>query len=153
MTIEVLGFLHAGIRIGPTEEDAARAKAFYQDLLGLATDGERPYIEGIPGFWSNINGAGDRSHQVHVMGAEGESPVARSAKEDPTRAHVAFSVADLEAAKEENASLKTNMEQLTAELEDNRELLTAAQTQVTELRWLEVHMSEPDQKALEPRSR
>ena len=101
MTIDVTGFLHAGIRIGPTEEDAAKAKTFYQDLLGLDTDGERPYIEGIPGFWSNINGPGDRSHQVHVMGAEGESPVARSAKEDPTRAHVAFSVADLDAARQE----------------------------------------------------
>jgi glyoxylase I family protein len=101
MTIEVLEFLHAGVRVGPSAEDEAKAKAFYQDLLGLETDGKRPYIEGIPGFWSNINGGGDRSHQVHIMGAEGQSPVARSPKQDPTRAHVAFSVADLEAAKEE----------------------------------------------------
>lgn len=101
MTIKVTGFLHAGVRIGPTEEDAKTAKDFYESLLGLDTDGERPYIEGIPGFWSNINRPGDRSHQVHVMGAEGESPVARSPNEDPTRAHVAFSVADLDAAKAE----------------------------------------------------
>jgi catechol 2,3-dioxygenase-like lactoylglutathione lyase family enzyme len=101
MTISVTGLLHAGIRIGPTAEDEATAKSFYQDLLGLETDGKRPYIEGIPGFWSNVNGTGDRSQQVHIMGAEGASPVARSAKQDPTRAHVAFSVADLEAAKSE----------------------------------------------------
>ena len=101
MTINVTGFLHAGVRIGPTEEDAAKAKQFYEGLLGLDTDGNRPYIEGIPGFWSNINGAGDRSQQVHIMGAEGASPVSRSPKEDPTRAHVAFSVADLDAAKQE----------------------------------------------------
>ncbi len=101
MTINVTGFLHAGVRIGPTEEDATTAKNFYQDLLGLDTDGNRPYIEGIPGFWSNIRGSGDRSQQVHIMGAEGASPVSRSAKEDPTRAHVAFSVADLDAARQE----------------------------------------------------
>ena len=101
MTIKVTAFLHAGVRIGPTEEDAAKAKAFYQGLLGMETDGNRPYIEGIPGFWSNIRGDGDRSQQVHIMGAEGASPVSRSAKEDPTRAHVAFSVEDLDAARAE----------------------------------------------------
>ena len=100
MTIEVTGLMHAGIRIGPTEEDAATAKAFYADLLGLETDGNRPYIEGIPGFWSNVQD-GDRSQQVHIIGAEGQSPVSRSAKQDPTRAHVAFSVTDLEAARTE----------------------------------------------------
>ena len=92
--------MHAGIRIGPTEDDAATAKTFYEGLLGLQTDGERPYIEGIPGFWSNVQ-EGNRGQQVHIMGAEGASPVARSVKQDPTRSHVAFSVSDLEAARAE----------------------------------------------------
>jgi glyoxylase I family protein len=100
MTIQVLGLMHAGIRIGPTAEDETKAKQFYQDLLGLETDGKRPDIEGIPGFWSNVR-EGDRGQQVHIMGAEGASPVARSERHDPTRAHVAFSVADLEAARAE----------------------------------------------------
>lgn len=48
MTIEVTGLMHAGIRIGPTEEDAATAKAFYADLLGLETDGNRPISRESP---------------------------------------------------------------------------------------------------------
>lgn len=98
MTIEVLGLLHAGVRVGPTEEDVARAREFYAGLLGLEVDGERPEIKGIPGFWNNVRD-GDRSQQLHIMGAEGMSPAARSEKHDPTRTHVAFAVKDLDAAR------------------------------------------------------
>ncbi|MCA8929753.1 MAG: VOC family protein [Alphaproteobacteria bacterium] len=100
MTIEVLGLLHTGFRVGPTDADVAKAHAFYGDLLGLQTDEKRPEIRGIPGFWSNVR-PGDRSQQLHIMGAEGASPVARSDKQDPTRTHVAFAVADLDAARAE----------------------------------------------------
>ena len=44
---------------------------------------------------------GDNGQQIHVFGAKGASPVSRSDKEDPTRAHVAFVVEDLEEAKQE----------------------------------------------------
>jgi len=98
MTIEILGLMHAGVRVGKSEEDIAKAKNFYQDLLGLEVDGERPEIKGIPGFWNNIR-PGERGQQLHIMGAEGMSPAARSEKHDPTRTHVAFAVKDLDAAR------------------------------------------------------
>lgn len=94
MGIKVTALMHAGVRVGPSDDDIAKAKAFYQDMLGLETDGNRPVIQGIPGFWSNIH-AGSRKQQIHVMGAEGESPQARSAKQDPTRSHIALAVESL----------------------------------------------------------
>lgn len=97
MAIQVTALMHAGLRVGRSDDDIAKAKAFYQDMLGLETDANRPEIPGIPGFWSNVD-AGGRNQQVHIMGAEGASPVARSAKQDPTRAHLAFAVADTDAA-------------------------------------------------------
>lgn len=97
MAIQVTALMHAGLRVGRSDEDIAKAKAFYQDMLGLETDGDRPEIPGIPGFWSNLN-SGAQPQQVHIMGAEGASPVSRSARQDPTRAHLAFAVADMGAA-------------------------------------------------------
>lgn len=94
MGIKVTALMHAGVRVSPADDDIVKAKAFYQDLLGLKTDPNRPVIKGIPGFWSNIED-GDRRQQIHVMGAEGASPQARSAKEDPTRAHIALAVESL----------------------------------------------------------
>lgn len=100
MTIEVTHLMHAGIRIGPTEDDVEKANRFYGGLLGLQRDGERPHIPSIPGFWVNVKD-GDRGQQIHIMGAEGMSPAARSEKHDPTRQHLAFAVRDLEAARKE----------------------------------------------------
>ncbi len=100
MGIKVVGLMHAGVRIAPGEGDVAAALDVYRDLLGLEVDAERPDIPGIPGFWVNI-AAGDRGQQVHVFGAVGASPRARSAKQDPTRPHLAFTVQDLEEAKGE----------------------------------------------------
>jgi catechol 2,3-dioxygenase-like lactoylglutathione lyase family enzyme len=102
MTIKIVGLMHAGVRIGPGEDDLKKAEDFYGGLLGMEYDGERPYIEAIPGFWANARD-GDRSQQLHIMGAAGQSPVARSSKQDPTRAHVAFAVEDLDAARAELA--------------------------------------------------
>ena len=46
---------------------------------------------------------GNDSHtaSIHLMGAEGMSPLARSAKEDPTLPHVALAVEDIQEAKRE----------------------------------------------------
>jgi len=44
-------------------------------------------------------GIGKHSAQIHLMGAEGKSPVARSEKEDPTIPHVALAVEDIQEAK------------------------------------------------------
>jgi len=44
---------------------------------------------------------GDRSLQVHLFGADGVSPLGRNSKEDPTRHHIAYAVADLAEAERE----------------------------------------------------
>ena len=101
MGIKVVKFMHAGIRVAPDADTIARAEKIYGGLLGLENDENRPEIPGIPGFWSNITGADGDHLQVHVMGADGSSPAARSQQEDPTRPHLAFAVEDLGEAKRE----------------------------------------------------
>lgn len=100
MAIKVLELHHHGIRIGTTEDEVEQARHFYTDVLGIPADAGRPDIRGIPGFWLDI-GSGDKSSQIHLMGAVGMSPVARSAKEDPTLPHVALAVEDIQEAKQE----------------------------------------------------
>jgi len=100
LAIKVIGMIHAGIRVAPDEASVARAEEIYGDLLGFQVDGRRPEIPGVPGFWLNI-GASSATLQLHVMGAEGISPVARSKHQDPARPHLAFAVEDLEEAKRE----------------------------------------------------
>ena len=97
MSIKITGLLHAGVRIRPGDPETEKALAFYSGVLGLESDKERPFIPGIPGAWLNIH-PGSRNPQVHIFGAEGASPAARSNQEDPTRAHLAFAVADLDEA-------------------------------------------------------
>ena len=98
MAIKVLELHHHGIRIGKEDGEVEKARAFYSDVLGLETDAGRPTIPGIPGFWMYI-GEGDNTSQIHLMGAVGMSPVARSEKEDPTHPHVALAVEDIQEAK------------------------------------------------------
>ena len=98
MAIKVLELHHHGIRIGKEDDDVEKARTFYSDVLGLETDGGRPMIPGIPGFWMYV-GEGDNTSQIHLMGAVGMSPVARNEKEDPTHPHVALAVEDIQEAK------------------------------------------------------
>lgn len=100
MPIKVLELHHHGIRIGTNDESVEQARHFYGDVLGLQTDSGRPNIAGIPGFWMYV-GDDQNTAQIHLMGAEGLSPVARSAKEDPTLPHVALAVEDIQEAKRE----------------------------------------------------
>ena len=100
MPIKVIELHHHGIRIDPSDESLAQAKAFYSDLLGLETDEGRPDIPGIPGFWMYV-GNDEQSTQIHLMGATGVSPVARNAEDDPTRTHVALAVEDIDEARRE----------------------------------------------------
>ncbi len=95
MAIKVLELHHHGIRIGKSDEAVEQAREFYGDVLGLQRDTGRPTIPGIPGFWMYVGDAA----QIHLMGAEGMSPVARSEKEDPTIPHVALAVEDIQEAK------------------------------------------------------
>lgn len=100
MPIKVLELHHHGIRIGTSAEDVEKARNFYTNVLGLEADAGRPNIRGIPGFWMYV---GNEQHtaQIHLMGAEGRSPMARSDLEDPTIPHVALAVEDIEEAKRE----------------------------------------------------
>ena len=100
MPIKVLELHHHGIRIGKSADDVTKAQEFYTDLLGLQADSGRPNIPGIPGFWLYV-GNDQNTAQIHLMGAEGRSPVARSDIEDPTIPHVALAVEDIQEAKRE----------------------------------------------------
>ena len=98
MTIKIKKLLHIGVRVDPDENSINEANAFYADVLGLQIDTQRPEIKGIPGFWVNMSD-GDRTQQVHVIGATGAAPVSRSKTEDPTRMHIAFAVENIDAAR------------------------------------------------------
>jgi catechol 2,3-dioxygenase-like lactoylglutathione lyase family enzyme len=98
MPIKVLELHHHGIRIGPSDDAVKHAPHVAGDVLGLETDQGRPNIPGIPGFWMYV-GNEQNSAQIHLMGAEGRSPMARSDKEDPTIPHVALAVEDIQEAK------------------------------------------------------
>ena len=98
MPIKVLELHHHGIRMGKEDDDVEKARTFYGDVLGLETDSGRPTIPGIPGFWMYV-GEGGNTSQIHLMGAVGTSPVARSEREDPTHPHVALAVEDIQEAK------------------------------------------------------
>lgn len=100
MPIKVVELHHHGIRIGTTPEEVEQARTFYTDLLGLDTDPARPNIPTIPGFWMYV-GEGERTTQIHLMGARGKSPMAKSEKEDPTLPHVALAVEDIQEARKE----------------------------------------------------
>lgn len=100
MPIKVVELHHHGIRIGTTPEEVENARQFYTGVLGLQTDSGRPNIPTIPGFWMYV-GQGEQTSQIHLMGAKGMSPMARSEKEDPTLPHVALAVENIEEAREE----------------------------------------------------
>jgi len=100
MSIKVVELHHHGIRIGTAPEEVEKAREFYTDVLGLHTDSHRPNLPSIPGFWMYV-GQGERTTQIHLMGAQGMSPMARSEKEDPTLPHVALAVENIQEAKAE----------------------------------------------------
>jgi catechol 2,3-dioxygenase-like lactoylglutathione lyase family enzyme len=100
MPIKVVELHHHGIRIGTAPEEVESARQFYTDVLGLQVDPGRPNIPSIPGFWMYV-GQGEQTSQIHLMGARGMSPMARSEKEDPTLPHVALAVENIQEAREE----------------------------------------------------
>ena len=98
MPVEVLELHHHGIRIGPSDDAQKSARELCSGVLGLEADPGRPNVPGIPGFRMYVGG-GEQRTRIHLMGAAGESPVARSAEEDPTRPHVALAVEDVQEAR------------------------------------------------------
>jgi len=83
-----------------SDEDVNKADAFYGDVLGLEKDTGRPTIPGIPGLWMYV-GRGEQTTQIHLFGADGQSPAAKSAEKDPTLPHVALAVEDIDEARTE----------------------------------------------------
>src|SRR5215467_14406384 len=100
MPIKVLELHHHGIRIGTTPVDVERGRRFYTEVLGLEADPQRPDLPGVPGFWMFV-GNDHQTASIHLIGAEGVSPLARNAKEDPTLPHVALAVEDIQETKRE----------------------------------------------------
>src|SRR4051794_28969799 len=97
MPIRVIELHHHAVRINGDEADLKANLEFYHDLLGLNPDERRPNIPGVPGFWINIGEVG----QIHLMGGQQPSPLAKGEGKDPTTSHVALAVADIAEAKAE----------------------------------------------------
>jgi len=100
MPIKVVELHHHGIRIGTTPDEVENGRRFYVEVLGLEADPQRPDLRGVPGFWMFV-GSEEHTASIHLMGATGTSPLARSPKEDPTLPHVALAVEDIQEAKRE----------------------------------------------------
>jgi class 3 adenylate cyclase len=96
MTIRVIGLHHHAVRVAPSPHEIDRARDFYAEILGLATDPARLSNSGTPGHWLY---AGEHG-QIHLIGANGRRG------DDPqgidnTEPHVALAVADLAEARAE----------------------------------------------------
>ena len=98
MTIEVTGMLHTGYRIGTDGDQVDTIVEFYKNVFQLDIDPNRPHIPTIPGAWVQLPDSSVKP-QFHLMVADGVSPAARSARQDPTRTHIALVVKDLLMAK------------------------------------------------------
>lgn len=93
MSLKVRELHHQAIRVPPGQ--AGEVQGFYEDVLGMETDPNRPDVP-VPGAWMNVGGA-----QIHIVGVEGTSSFASSPERDPTRPHVALAVDSLTEARSE----------------------------------------------------
>ena len=98
MGLEVAGLMHVGYRIGTQADQVPAIVAFYKSVFDLDIDSNRPTIPNIPGAWVQLPDSSVKP-QFHLMVADGVSPAARSARQDPTRTHIALVVKDLLMAK------------------------------------------------------
>ena len=94
MGLDVEGLMHVGYRIGAQADQVPAIVAFYKSVFGLDIDPNRPTIPTIPGAWVQLPDSSVKP-QFHLMVADGVSPAARSARQDPTRTHIALVVKDL----------------------------------------------------------
>ena len=97
MGIRVLEIHHHAVRIDSEPPKFKAVQKFYKDVLGLEADPGRPKIPGVPGFWINVGEGG----QIHLIGGEQPSPLAKGPGQDPTIPHVALAVADIKETKAE----------------------------------------------------
>ena len=83
--IRITGFLHASLLVS----DLARARAFYEEVLGLAASPARPEM-GFGGVWYDIGG-----QQIHLLALPNPDPVAGRPHHGGRDRHIALGVADL----------------------------------------------------------
>lgn len=97
MAIKVMGIHHHAVRIDVGRHPLETFQAFYNDVLGLEHDTGRPSVASVPGLWFNVGDVG----QIHLMGGDFPSPLAKVPGEDPVDVHVALAVEDVAEAKAE----------------------------------------------------
>lgn len=97
MPIKVLEIHHHATRINADKQPFGEVRKFYSEVLGLGADPKRPFIPGIPGYWINVGDSG----QIHLVGGDTPSPVAKRPDQDPAAPHVALAVVDIVETKAE----------------------------------------------------
>jgi catechol 2,3-dioxygenase-like lactoylglutathione lyase family enzyme len=97
MAIDIIEIHHHAIRIDSDQPKRDATRNFYEDVLGMKADPGRPTIPGVPGFWINIG----EGSQIHLIGGQQPSPLAKGLGQDPTIPHVALAVADIQQTKAE----------------------------------------------------
>ena len=97
MAIKILGIHHHAVRIDSARQPLEAVHDFYTNILGLGEDEGRPNIPGVPGWWIDVGDSG----QIHLIGGDLPSPVARGPGQDPAAPHVALAVESIVEAKAE----------------------------------------------------
>lgn len=81
----IVGLLHASLLIS----DVARSRNFYEGILGLEANPDRPDL-GFPGVWYDVGGGG----QIHLLCLENPDPVSRRPEHGGRDRHTALAVED-----------------------------------------------------------
>lgn len=81
------GLLHASLLIA----DVERSRAFYEGVLGLSPNPDRPEL-GFPGVWYDVGGGG----QIHLLALSSPDPVAGRPEHGGRDRHTALAVEDWE---------------------------------------------------------
>lgn len=97
MAINILEIHHHAVRIDADQQPLDAVHDFYTSVLGLREDDTRPNIPGVPGWWIDVGDSG----QLHLIGGDLPSPVARGPGQDPAAPHVALAVESIVDAKAE----------------------------------------------------
>ena len=87
---EISGFLHASLLVS----DLARARAFYENVLGLILSSARPEMS-FDGVWYEIG-----AQQIHLLALPNPDPVAGRPAHGGRDRHIALAVNDLAGLKQ-----------------------------------------------------
>jgi catechol 2,3-dioxygenase-like lactoylglutathione lyase family enzyme len=88
---DMTALLHAGLLVS----DLARAKAFYESVLGLAPYPSRPDLP-YPGEWYDLGGGGQQLHLMQLANPDADSIRPEHGGRDR---HIALAVRDMAALK------------------------------------------------------